>query len=376
MGYMIRLSRSIIGQSEIAAVSNILGRGFLGMGSEVQLFEKELSSCFLGREVACVNTGTSALHLALQAMDIGPGDEVLVPTLTYVASFQAVAATGAMPVACDVREVDGLINLEDAERRVTQRTRAIMLVHYASFMGNLEAAYAFARQHKLRVIEDAAHAFGCTYKGQIIGSIGDVVCFSFDGIKNITSGEGGAVVSADQDLMVRIKDARLLGVGRDSEKRYRGERSWDFEVTDQGWRYHMSDIMASIGRVQLSRFETEFKPSRCKLAASYRLALRNQAGLQLLHNDSDGVVPHIFPVRILNGRRDVVKENMESEGIQTGIHYKPNHLLEYFGYGKVSLPVAEKLYGELLTLPLHPGISAKDCEHVTGTLTRILKAYL
>lgn len=371
---MIRLSRSIVGEKEIAAASTVLSRGFLGMGSEVQLFEDELSAYLGGRGVACVNTGTAALHLALQGLGIGPGDEVLVPSLTYVASFQAVAATGATPVACDVREIDGLLDLEDAERRVTSRTRAVMLVHYASFMGNLEAAYAFARRHELRVVEDAAHAFGCIYDGCRVGSFGDVICFSFDGIKNITSGEGGAIVSADQNVMARIKDARLLGVEKDSEKRYRGERSWDFEVNAQGWRYHMSDIMASIGRVQLRRFETEFKPRRCQLAARYRDALSNVAGLRLFQNNEDGVVPHIFPVRILRACRDTVKSKLEKEGIQAGIHYKPNHLLEYFGGGQVSLPVAERLYGELLTLPLHPGISDKECDHVVGTLMSILKA--
>lgn len=371
---MIRLSRSIVGEKETVAASTVLGRGFLGMGPEVQLFEDELSDYVGGREVACVNTGTAALHLALQSIGIGPGDEVLVPTLTYIASFQAVAATGATPVACDVRQVNGLLDLEDAGRRITPRTRAIMLVHYASFMGDLDAAYTFARHHGLRVIEDAAHAFGCNYNGRRIGSFGDVICFSFDGIKNITSGEGGAVVSADQKVMARVKDARLLGVERDSEKRYRGERSWDFEVSAQGWRYHMSDIMAAIGRVQLGRFESEFKPRRCQLAARYRDALSNVAGLRLFQNNEDGVVPHIFPLRILHASRDAVKSKLEKEGIQAGIHYKPNHLLEYFGGGQVSLPVAERLYGELLTLPLHPGISDKECDHVVDTLMSILKA--
>lgn len=369
---MIRLSKSIVGEAEMAATGAVLERGFLGMGSEVQRFEEELSAYFGGREVACVNTGTSALHLALQAIGVGAGDEVLVPTLTYVASFQAIVATGAVPVACDVREIDGLLDLEDAERRVTLKTRAIMPVHYASFAGDLEAVYAFSKRHGLRVVEDAAHAFGCTHGNRRIGSFGDVVCFSFDGIKNITSGEGGAVVSADRDVMARVRDARLLGVERDSEKRYRGERSWDFEVTAQGWRYHMSDLMAAIGRVQLNRFEEDFKPHRRKLVARYREALDGISGLSLFKSDSDGVVPHIFPVRILDGRRDEVRQALEDKGIQTGIHYKPNHLLDYFGGGKASLPVAERLYGELLTLPMHPGVSDEECDCVIAKLIDLL----
>lgn len=370
---MIRLSRSVVGQSEIDAAAFVLTRGFLGMGEEVRDFENELRTYLNADAVACVSTGTAALQLALQAIGVGPGDEVLLPTLTYVASFQAVSATGATPVACDVREADGLLDLADAERRVTSRTRAVMPVHYASYPGDLDAVYAFARSHGLRVVEDAAHAFGCTHRGRRIGSFGDIVCFSFDGIKNITSGEGGAVVSADPAVMDKVRDARLLGVQHDTEKRYRGERSWDFDVTEQGWRYHMSDIMAAIGRVQLRRFEAEFAPRRIGLAKAYRQGLAGVAGLKLFANDGEGVVPHIFPLRVLDGRRDMLRSALEQAGIQSGIHYKPNHLLTRFGGGAPKLPVAEELYGELLTLPLHPQVAAADCEQVLAVVRDTLR---
>lgn len=370
---MMRLSRSVVGTAEAEAVTAVLGKGFLGMGEEVQCFEKELSAYLGAPDVVCVNTGTAALQLALQAIGIGPGDEVVVPTLTYVASFQAISATGATPVACDVREADGLLDLAEAERRITPRTRAVMPVHYASFPGDLDAVYRFAHDHGLRVIEDAAHAFGCTYRGQRIGSFGDIVCFSFDGIKNITSGEGGAVVSADRTVTDKVRDARLLGVEHDSEKRYRGERSWDFDVTEQGWRYHMSDIMAAIGRVQLRRFEAEFAPRRVELARTYRRELAGMPGLDLFDSGSEGIVPHIFPLRVLDGRRDMLRAALELAGIQTGIHYKPNHLLTRFGGGTPKLPVAERLYGELLTLPLHPQVTDTDCKEVIAVIQDTLR---
>ena len=370
---MIRLSRSFVGQQEIDAATSVLERGFLGMGEEVREFESELAAYLGADAVACVNTGTAALQLALQAIGVGPGDEVLLPTLTYVASFQAVSATGATPVACDVGEADGLLDLADAKRRMTSRTRAMMPVHYASFPGDLDAVHAFAREHGLRVIEDAAHAFGCTHRGRRIGSFGDIVCFSFDGIKNITAGEGGAVVSVDRAVMDKVRDARLLGVQHDTEKRYRGERSWDFDVTEQGWRYHMSDIMAAIGRVQLRRFEAEFAPRRIGLAKAYRQGLAGVAGLKLFANDGEGVVPHIFPLRVLDGRRDMLRSALELAGIQSGIHYKPNHLLTRFGGGTPKLPVAEELYGELLTLPLHPQVAAADCEQVLAVVRDTLR---
>lgn len=371
---MMRLSRSIIGEREIAAVREVLERGFLGMGKEVECFEQELSTYLEGTPIVCVNTGTAALHLALQAIGLQSGDEVLLPTLTYVASFQAVSACGATPVACDVREADGLLDLEDAARRVNTRTRAIMPVHYASFPGDLDAVYAFARRHGLRVIEDAAHAFGCRYRGRKIGSFGDVVCFSFDGIKNITSGEGGAVATRDQAVHSRVRDARLLGVEKDTDKRYRGERSWEFEVSAQGWRYHMSEIMAAIGRVQLTRLDAEFGPARVRLAARYRERLADCHNLRLFEHQGEHVIAHIFPVRVLAGRRGALMRALNAQGIQTGMHYKPNHLLARFGAGTPQLPSAERLWDELLSLPLHPGLAQTDIDQVCAIARGICEA--
>ena len=362
---MIRLSKSVVGKEEQAAVSRILEIGYLGTGQETQAFEKDLEGWFgSGVNVVCVNTGTAALHLALQALGVGSGDEVLAPSLTYLATFQAISACGATPVACEVREADALLDLADAAGRVTPRTKVVMPVHYASSPGQLDELYAFARKHNLRVVEDAAQAFGCEHKGRKIGSFGDIVCFSFDGIKNITSGEGGAVVSADRDVVRKVQDARLLGVQKDTEKRYQGERSWEFDVVEQGWRFHMSDIMAAIGRVQLRRFEGEFKPKRILLARRYVELLREHRGVELFEANYGAVVPHIFPVRILSGKRDQVRNALLDNGIQTGIHYKPNHLLTKYGGGSVSLPVTERLYQELLTLPLHPDLSLEDVARV------------
>ncbi len=359
----IRLSRSIVGAAEAAAVARVITEeGYLGMGGEVQRFEAELAA-WLGvepRQVITANTGTAALHLAVQAV-VPQGREVLVPTLTFVASFQAVSGAGCVPVACDVLEDTATIDLEDAEKRLTERTAAIMPVHYASNPWQLEAVYDFARRHGLRVIEDAAHAFGCRRHGRKVGSFGDMVCFSFDGIKNITSGEGGCVVAFDSEAARLCSDARLLSVENDAEKRFAGTRSWDFDVKRQGWRYHMSNIMAAIGRVQLSRLDGEFAPARRALAALYRQELRDVPGLALLRIDADDdIVPHIFEIRVLHGRKDAVKARLAEAGVPTGVHYKPNHLLTLYGGGRISLPVAERLYGELVTLPLHPGVSREE----------------
>lgn len=371
----LRLSRSIVGEAEAAAVRRVLLEdGYLGMGAEVQVFETELAA-FLGVSegtVVCVNSGTAALHLAVQAV-VSPGDEVLVQSLTFVSTFQAISAAGAVPVPCEILRNTLTIDLDDAARWLTPRTRAIMPVHYAGNPGDLDAVYAFAARRGLRVIEDAAHAFGCRYNGRMVGTFGDISCFSFDGIKNITSGEGGIIVTQDSTVLGRVKDARLLGVERDTEQRYAGRRSWEFDVTRQGYRYHMSNVHAAIGRVQLRRFEHEFGPRRVQLAQRYEARLGGVRGIAMLELNLGPVVPHIFPLRILDGRRDAVRAALEGAGIESGVHYKPNHLLTLYGGGSIRLPATEQIYDELLTLPLHPGLADNDIDRVCEVVIKTLR---
>jgi dTDP-4-amino-4,6-dideoxygalactose transaminase len=365
----IRLSKSCIGDAEKRAVMRVLDRGFFGMGQEVKAFEQALST-FFGRPTVCVVNGTAALHLALQAAGVGHGDEVLVQSLTYVASFQAITATGAKPVACDILAASACIDLSDAARKITPKTKAIMPVHYAGGVGHLDDLYDFADSHGLRVIEDAAHAFGTNYKGQKVGAFGDIACFSFDGIKNITSGEGGCIVTDDQMVLKRIRDARLLGVEGDTDKRFSGERSWDPDVHHQGWRYHMSDIMAAIGITQLDNFEYH-KTRRQALAKCYVDYLSEVKSISIFRHDYDDVVPHIFVILL---GQDIDREGLirflTEHGIPAGIHYKPNHLLSYFsGNIKENLPATDLLYPRILTLPLHPELSFGDIT----TIVKFLK---
>lgn len=378
----MRLSRSIVGEEEARAVSRVLLEdGYLGMGSEVRRFEEELAQ-YLGvkpEQVVTVNTGTAALHMAVDAVAAqcrvsGGRPEVLVPSLTFVASFQAITAAGCTPVACDVLPGTGTLDLADAERRLTPRAIAVMPVDYASNPWHMDEVLDFARRKGLRVVEDAAHAFGCKSRGRKVGSFGDVVCFSFDGIKNITCGEGGCLVSFDAEAARLASDARLLSVENDAQKRFAGARSWDPDVKRQGWRYHMSNIMAAVGRVQLGRLDKEFIPRRRRLAAIYEQRLAGVEGLALLETDpEDFIVRHIMPLRVLDGRKDAVKAALAARDIPTGVHYKPNHLLSFFRESaRAPLPVTEQLYGELVTLPLHPGLIPQDVEEVCAAVRAAL----
>ncbi|WP_292468825.1 DegT/DnrJ/EryC1/StrS aminotransferase family protein [Methanolobus sp.] len=365
----IRLSKSVIGEEEKKAVSNVLDSEYLGMGRDVQLFEKNLTS-FFRREAVCVNTGTSALHLALQALGVGPGDEVLVQSLTYVASFQAISATGARPVPCEIDSGSITLDVNDAKKRLTEHTRVVMPVHYAGGMGDLDEIYDFALENGLRVVEDAAHAFGCSYKGKKVGSFGDIACFSFDGIKNITSGEGGAIVTDDDEILQKVRDARLLGVEKDTHKRYSGERSWDFDVKMQGWRYHMNNIMAAIGNEQLKKFPV-FAEKRKELMKRYYHHLLNLDSIELLNHDPDYIVPHIFVIKLKKHDRARVREYLEMVGIQTGVHYKSNHHLSFYS-NEVLLPVTDEISSQLLTLPMHPDLTLSDVDYICTQLKSCL----
>ena len=298
---------------------------------------------------------------------------MLVPSLTYVASFQAIGATGAKPIACDVEDKFLSIDIEDASKRLTPNTKAIMVVHYSGVVGNFDAVLEFAHKHNLRVIEDAAHAFGSTYKDKKVGSFGDITCFSFDGIKNITSGEGGCILADDPKLLSRIKDARLLGVEKDTLARYSGKRSWEFDVNHQGWRYHMSNIMAAIGIVQLERFE-ELSSKRRKLAERYIELLSHDSRVIPVLSDSVNTVPHIFVVRIPSIRdREGLREKLLSSGIETGVHYQLNHTLSLFkSKSSKPLTVVENIYPTLLTLPMHPDLNLNDIDFIVELLLKNL----
>ncbi len=365
---IIRLSKSNIGEAEKNAVMRVMDRQFFGMGIEVEKFEEDLTQ-FFGRPTVCTVNGTAALHLALQACDLGPGDEVLVQSLTYVASFQAISATGAKPISCDIDPKTLCLDWKDAEQKMTQNTKAVMPVHYSGGVGALDEIYAFAKKYDLRVIEDAAHAFGTEYKGKSVGSFGDIACFSFDGIKNITSGEGGCIVTDDMRVLKKVKDARLLGVENDTEKRFSGKRSWSFDVGEQGWRYHMSDLMGAIGQVQLQSF-LKTATIRQRLASFYDTCLSGHAYIKHFVHNYGEVVPHIYVVRIHGLKdRDALREHLLDKGIQTGVHYQPNHTLTYYSKDEInSLAVTDEVYSELLSLPLHIDITEHEIRYICDQL--------
>jgi len=357
---MIRVSQPVVGDGEYEAVKAALDRGYYGHAEKVNEFEDRLRE-FLGAEhVVCVGNGTAALHLALATLGLGPGDEVVLPSLTFVSSFQAVKATGATPVACDVVPETLAIDLADVERRLTPRTKAVMPVHYAGNPCDMDRIMEFATRAGIRVVEDAAHAFGSVYRGRKIGSFGDVACFSFDSIKNITCGEGGAVVCVDPTLADRLRRKRSLAMVRPAptEPGWKG-RGWRYEVSELGFRYHMSNINAAIGLAQLTKVDA-FIARRREICRRYDRAFADVPGIRTLTIDYRHAAPHIYVIRVLDGRRDALMQALKDRDIETSVNYVPNHLQPYFREPGLVLPVTEAVYGEMLTLPLHCALADQD----------------
>ncbi len=369
---MIKVSKSSISNSEIDAVKKILRNQYLGMGPEVEKFEKMLKK-FFKREVCCFNSGTAALQIAIQSCGIGKGDEILVPCITYVATYQAISATGAKPVLCDIDKETLAISLKDVKKKITKKTKAIVPVHFSGHPCDLKNIYKFSKSKKIKVIEDSAHAFGSIYKNKKIGSQGFINCFSFDGIKNITSGEGGCLVTKDKEIIRKARVYRSLGVINETKLRYKRKKRWDYNVKEQGWRYHMSDINAAIGISQLKRFKKlSFK--RKALAKKYDQFFKKHKNLvTTFDRNYKKEVPHIYCL-IINRSfdRNYLMKKLLKNKIETGVHYKPGYYLDYYKLDKKYFPNSEKIQKKIITLPLHPGITNNHIKKITNTLMNIL----
>ena len=369
---MLPVSRPSLDDEEIAAVKKVFDTGWLGLGSSVFEFENAIKDYLGGRNVIAVNTGTTALHIALDALGVSEGDEVIVPSLTFCASVQAITALKARPVFCEVNVNTLNLDLEDARRRITPKTKAIMPVHYCGNACDMDALLEISGECHIPIIEDAAHAFGSSYKGRKLGSFGDITCFSFDPIKNITCGEGGAVVLSDDDMAEEIRRKRILGIDKDTWHRYRNERSWFYEVTTQGYRYHMSNINAAIGLVQLRKLD-RFIQKKKQVVQFYNEHFKNIEGLRILQWDLQECAPFTYIIRVLEGKRDAMIDFLQERGVGTGVHYIANHIQPFFSQYATSLPITEKLWKEILTLPLYYDMTEADVNLVVQAVATFFK---
>jgi dTDP-4-amino-4,6-dideoxygalactose transaminase len=375
--------RPSIGEEEVEAATAVLRSGWLTTGPKAREFEQNFVA-FMGGgvEAVAVNSATAGLHLAAEACGIGPGDEVILPTLTFTATASVVRYLGAEVVLTDVEESSRCIDLDDAARRLTPRCKAIMPVHFGGLPCDMTKVLAFAQRHGLKVIEDAAHALPARWDGRLVGSLESDACvFSFYACKPITTGEGGMIVTRDPEIAARARVMRTHGLDRDSFDRFRKVgASWAYDVVAPGFKYNLTDVAAAIGIVQLSRAEA-LQASRQRAAERY---IKKLAKLPI---ECPAAAPpgglnawHMFPIRVhecTQTDRDGLIAALSAEGIGTSVHYRPLHEMTYwkerYHCQPGDFPVASRYFAGAITLPLFPGMTDAQVDRVVAVLSKLLE---
>lgn len=369
---MLLVSEPTLGVDEKEALAAVIDSGWITMGDRVREFEQTFARMHGADEAIAVGSCTAALHLILHALGIGPGDEVLVPSLTFVATANAVLYVGAKPVFVDIESgAVPLMSVADARRKCTSRTKAVILMHFAGYLADREEWQAFVRSKDLLLIEDAAHAPGV--KG--VGTFGDAAAFSFYGNKNMTTAEGGAVITRHRTLNDLIKRARSHGMTSNTRQRL-VSRSPEYDVTLLGFNYRMDELRAAVGLVQLRKLQG-WNDTRRHLSLHYRRRLAECPSLLVPFKASWVSAHHLLPVVLpTTSARQPLIEQLSKRGIQTTIHYPPVHRLTFYQdlYPGMSLPNTEDFCGRELTLPLHPAMTPADVDHVADSLADELQA--
>jgi dTDP-4-amino-4,6-dideoxygalactose transaminase len=372
----------MIGEEEISEVAHSLRSGWVTTGPKVRRFEQEFAAYVGAKHAIAVNSCTAALHTSLAALNIGPGDEVIVPTLTFCATANVVVHLGATPVIVDV-DPNFHISSDALRRAISPRTKAILPVHYGGQSCSLREILALADDHGIPVVEDAAHAAGADYEGRRIGSHGRAVCFSFYAIKNMTTGEGGMITTNDDTLAQRLRLLSLHGMSRDAWKRYTEAGSWYYEVIEPGFKYNMTDIQAALGIHQLRRLDG-FVRRRQEIAAMYDNAFADLPEVLLPPRlPGRNHTFHLYPIRLqanlLDLNRSEFIEELRARNIGTSVHFIPLHrhpfYRERYGYRPEQFPVSELIYQGLLSLPLYPKMTDEDATDVIAAVRAIVAAH-
>jgi dTDP-4-amino-4,6-dideoxygalactose transaminase len=370
--WKVPLADVLVDDEILEAVRDTVASGWWSMGPVVQAFESEFASFCGCRHAVALANGTAALHLALLASGCGPGDEVILPSLNFVAAANAITHTGARPVFCDIAgPVDLNLDPRDVEAAVGPDTRAILVLHYGGYPCNVAQILDIARERGIDVIEDAAHAIGASWQGKMCGTFGLAGCFSFFSNKNLPIGEGGMVVTDDDDLATRLRLLRSHGMTTLTWARHRGH-AHSYDVVVSGFNYRLDEVRAAIGRVQLRRLR-EGNAARARIVARYRRELEGVNGLLLPFpvDDTQRTSAHHLAVIVLpdGNLRDPVRASLRSAGIQTSVHYPPIHSFsEYSSATERALPKTDLVSDRLMTLPLYAHMQDGQVAHVIESL--------
>jgi perosamine synthetase len=360
---MIPVFRPTVGSEEIEAVVEVLRSGWWGLGPKTRQFEEAFAAYVGANHAIGMNSCTAALHLGLKVLDVA-GGEVITTPMTFVSTNHAILYNNATPVFADI-EADTLnIDPADIERKLSAKTKAIVVVHYGGHPVDLDAIRSLAATRGIPILEDAAHAAGSLYKGKRIGSISDITCFSFHAVKNLATGEGGMITTQNEAFDSRLRRLRWMGINKDTWSRAETDMkySWHYEVDELGFKCHLSDMAAAIGLVQLAKLEATNK-RRAEIAATYSAGFADLAWLETPAKRPYATsAHHNYVIKV--PKRDQLMSALQEQGIATGMHYIPNHLFPLYREWYQELPVTERVWKTLVTLPLFPDLSDAEVDHI------------
>jgi perosamine synthetase len=370
--YLIPVFKPSMGDAEVDAVAQVLRSGWIGLGPKTKEFEDKFAEYAGVRYAVGVNSCTAALHLALMVAGVD-GGEVITSPMSFVSTSHAILYCNAKPVFADIEEDTLNIRVDEVERMISAKTKAILVVHYGGHPCEMDSILQIAREKGINVIEDAAHACGAEYKGRKVGSIGDATCFSFHAVKNLATGDGGMITVHDDNLEKRIRKLCWLGISRGTWDRSEGKAyKWEYDVEEIGFKYHMNDIMAAIGLVQLAKLEMANNHRR-RIVAAYNKAFADLNWIETpVEKEYAKSACHNYVIKVLNGKRDELITYLAANGISASVHYIPNHLYEIYKPYYRELPVAEVAWKRLVTLPLFPDLKDSEVDYIIEKVREFL----
>ena len=379
----IPYGRQCIDEEDIQAVAEVLRSDFLTTGPAVAEFEAALAKVAGTPYAVAIANGTAALHAAVAAAGIGPGDEVITSPITFAASANCALYVGATPVFADIDPQTYNIDPDDVERKITARTKAIIPVHYTGQPCDMERLDEIAKRNGLVLIADGAHAVGASYKGTAVGGLADMTTYSFHPVKQVTTGEGGAIVTTDKRLYEALISFRSHGITRDPAKLLQNRGPWYYEQQSLGYNYRLTDFQAALGTSQLKKLP-QFLQKRREIARQYTAAFNGLPGMITPWQSPDGESAwHLYVLRLaierLNVGRDVIFQELWDKGIGVNVHYIPVYWHPYYqqlGFIKGICPIAETVFESMITLPLYPGLSAEDVEYVIHNVQTVIQSHL
>ena len=370
----IPYGRQSINENDIQAVVEVLKSDYLTTGPKIEEFEKCVAEYTGTKYAVAISNGTAALHAACFAAGIGKGDEVITTSITFAASANCVLYCGGTPVFADIDPATYNIDWKDVESKITEKTKAIIPVHFSGQPCDMDEIHALAKKHNLIVIEDGAHALGAEYKGQKIGGLSDMTTFSFHPVKHITTGEGGMILTNNEELYKKLVLFRTHGITRDSEQMFKNDGAWYYEQLELGYNYRMTDIQCALGISQMKRLD-EFLIKRRALVKRYDEAFKDVEGIVTPFTKDECTSSwHLYVIQVEN--RKEVFDKLRAAGIGVNVHYIPVHKHPYYqknGYVDVVCENAEKLYQHMISLPLYPDLTEEEQDYVIEKIRGVLR---